>query len=104
MSTGPPPDLRAGLGGQPGPRIGQGAHHNSGSLIPSPQDCAPHPQQTGTCWGKGPAWVWGPWPRLSTGVSPGVDGQVEEEVQRLRSRVDLLEQVRPWLGPFCPLG
>lgn len=44
-------------------------------------------------------------------VSPGVDSVVEEEVQRLRSRVDVLEQVRPGLGtrasawpPHCLLS
>lgn len=30
--------------------------------------------------------------------SPGADSEVKEEVQRLQSRVDVLEQVRPGLG------
>lgn len=37
-------------------------------------------------------------PRLSTCIPPGVDSEVKEEVQKLRSRVDVLEQVRPGGG------
>ncbi|XP_054440772.1 epidermal growth factor-like protein 7 isoform X3 [Pteronotus mesoamericanus] len=37
-------------------------------------------------------------PRVAPNPTRGVDSVVEEEVQRLRSRVDVLEQVRPGLG------
>lgn len=35
-------------------------------------------------------------------ISPGVDREVKEEVQKLRSRVDVLEQVRSGLGTQGP--
>uniref|UniRef100_A0ABI8A8L0 EGF like domain multiple 7 n=1 Tax=Felis catus TaxID=9685 RepID=A0ABI8A8L0_FELCA len=41
-------------------------------------------------------------PRLAPNPTTGTDGTVEEEVRRLRSRVDVLEQVRPGPGPPPP--
>lgn len=37
-------------------------------------------------------------------TSPGVDSEVKEEMQRLRSKVDVLEQVRPRPVPWPALG
>ncbi|XP_057581000.1 epidermal growth factor-like protein 7 isoform X1 [Hippopotamus amphibius kiboko] len=41
-------------------------------------------------------------PRVAPHPATGVDGEVKEEVQRLRSRVDVLEQVLWRLGPERP--
>ncbi|XP_049487283.1 epidermal growth factor-like protein 7 isoform X2 [Panthera uncia] len=40
-------------------------------------------------------------PRLAPNPTTGPDGTVEEEVRRLRSRVDVLEQLRSREGTFC---
>ncbi|KAG8518646.1 Epidermal growth factor-like protein 7 [Galemys pyrenaicus] len=55
--------------------------------------------EAGPAWGRG--WPWGRTglPHTSL-VSPGVDSRVEEEMQRLRSRVDVLEQHVP--ASLCP--
>lgn len=75
---GPPPRAPGRPGGQWEPRMRGGAHHT---------------------WAGGGAGQASPAQHL---VSSGMDREVKEEVQKLRSRVDVLEQVRSGLGTQGP--
>ena len=90
----PPPSPQVGPDGRPGPRMGERGSPRQGG-------CAPHPER----------WLRTGYEASLRGVQrgsrapltrplalPGADSAVKEEVQRLQSRVDVLEQVRPELG------
>ncbi|XP_020936697.1 epidermal growth factor-like protein 7 isoform X1 [Sus scrofa] len=84
----PPPSPQVGPGGRPGPRMGERGSPRQGG-------CAPHPER----------WLRTGYEASLRGVQrgsrapltrplalPGADSAVKEEVQRLQSRVDVLEQ------------